>query len=64
MIELDVKDYCHKCELFKPKIDKEFSHDDYDNVVHHQITITCKKKWLCEYLSEYFESIAKRGEND
>ena len=61
MINLNVKDYCHNCEFFKPHLDKEdyFYHDDYDNLAHHEITIYCKRRHLCDVLYEHLQKNSK-----
>ena len=61
MINLNVKDYCHNCEFFKPHLDKDFYHVDYDILVHHEITIYCKGRHLCEVLYEYLQKNSKEG---
>ena len=52
--DLDIHTYCADCPNFSPDV---YCHKDFGdgNVVDHVVTITCKYKGYCKYLSKFHE---------
>ena len=64
MIKLDVKDYCHACMDFSPKVipaRKQFA--DWSGEVEQTDTvIQCERRSRCEAIREYLERQMKTEE--
>ncbi len=54
MIELDIRDYCHKCPEFEPVVERFYDSCGYPCIQN----VSCEHKDRCEMLYRYmkFES--------